>query len=451
MATQVIMPKQGLQMTEGLITNWLVKENEPVKAGAPLFEMETDKLTIEIMAPADGILLKILRQEGESVPVAEVIALIGQPGEAVSESAAGNGPQAASQQPAAEQATAPAAEPAAVPASKQPDQPGQPGSAGRIFASPRARMRAEEKKVDLPSITGSGPEGLIIEKDVLQAAAAPPVVRATPLAARIAGQANIPLETVTGTGPRGKVMKADVEAAAQVSAVQAGQPEPVEKGKLIPFTGIRKIIAERMLQSVQEMAQANHRMTVDMSEIIRLREQLKAVEKPVSFTDLIVRIVAVCLKEFPMLNATVTPQGILLQDDVQIGIAVAIPTGLVVPVIRNADRLSVSQIAAQSAALIDKARSGGLVPDDYSGGTFTVTNLGMYDIDSFTAIINPPECAILAVGKIEKTPVVRDDAVVIRPMMTLSLTYDHRVVDGALAAQFLQRIKQLLQNPFLLI
>jgi pyruvate dehydrogenase E2 component (dihydrolipoamide acetyltransferase) len=433
MATQVIMPKQGLQMTEGLITHWLVRENEPVKEGTPLFEMETDKLTIEIMAPATGTLLKILRQEGDVVPVAEVIALIGQPGEAIGE-------------------------PAVLVQEQQP----QPEHKERIFTSPRARMRAEEKEVDLQSIAGSGPEGLIIERDVLQAAAAlaPKVTRATPLAARIAGQAGIPIDTVSGTGPRGKVMRADVEAAADagsaapasaIQAEQAGQPEAAEPGKLIPFSGIRKIIANRMLQSVQEMAQANHRMNVDMSEIIRLREQLKAVDRPVSFTDLVVKVVAVSLREFSMLNATVTPQGILLQDNVHIGVAVAIPAGLVVPVIRHADRLSVHQIATKSAELIEKARTGKLVPDDYSGGTFTVTNLGMYDIDSFTAIINPPECAILAIGKIEKTPVVRDDTVMIRPIMTMSLTYDHRVVDGALAAQFLQRIKQILQNPWLLI
>lgn len=439
MATQVIMPKQGLQMTEGLITRWLAQENEPVHEGSPLFEMETDKLTIEINAPASGTLLKILKQEGETVPVAEVIAWIGQPDEAIETA------ELAGVTPTEEDSGQPSKGVGMPVAATEHAQPPMP-QGERVFASPRARTRAGEKGIDLRALQGSGPDGLIIERDVAQLSA----VKATPLAAKIAEQAGIPIRSICGTGPRGKIMRSDVEAAVSQAGTTPAARQPVA-GRLLPFSGVRKTIATRMLHSTQEMAQANHRMKVDMTEIIRMREKLKQDDRPVSYTDLLVKAVAVALKDFPILNATLTPEGILLLDAVHVGIAVSIGNGLVVPVIRDADCLSIREISACSADLIDKARNNRLIPEDYSGGTFTVTNLGMFDVDEFTAIINPPECAILAVGKIEKTPVVRDDAVVIRPIMTMSLTYDHRVVDGAPAAQFLQRVKQILQNPYLLI
>ncbi len=416
MATTVIMPKQGLQMTEGMITRWLVREGQPVEAGAPLFIMETDKLSIEIMASASGILLQILRQEGETVPITEPIALIGDPGEAVA---------------------------------------GPP----RIFATPRARSLAAEQAIELGSLTGSGPEGLIVERDVqtrLAAMPAPP--RVTPLAAKLAAQHDVPLAAVTGTGNRGKITRADVEvslaartAAPADPAAAEHAPAPAAGSPLIPLTGMRKAIAERMKLSLQEMAQANHRLKVDMSEVVRLREQFKAAGIKVSYTDLLIKVVARALADFPILNATLTPEGIRLNPEVNIGVAVALDDGLVVPVLTGANRLALRDIATAAEMLITRARQGLLQPDDLRGGTFTITNLGMFDIDEFTAIINPPESAILAVGKIEKTPVVRADAVVIRPIMTLSLTYDHRIIDGAPAARFLQRIKQLLQEPLLLL
>ena len=199
------------------------------------------------------------------------------------------------------------------------------------------------------------------------------------------------------------------------------------------------------------MAQVNHRMKVDMTEVIRWREQLKASGVKVSFTDIMTRVVAVALMDSPM-NASLTDEGLLLHGSANIGIAVAVDNGLIVPVIRNAEQLSVQQIAQESARLVDSARQGKLRPDEYKGGTFTITNLGMYDVDEFTAVINPPEAGILAMGKIDRVPVVEgEDRIVIKPITMLSLTYDHRIVDGAPAAQFLQRIKQLLQNPYLLL
>lgn len=424
MATKVIMPKQGLQMTEGMITKWLIREGQPIKAGEPLFAMETDKLSIEIMAPASGILLKILRQEGETVPITETIAMIGEPGEdytgELSGIIAAAGTEAGGEAMGKEKSTEP----------------------NRIFATPRARTLAASQGNELAALAGSGPDGLIVARDIHARPAVPAAdVRATPLAARIAMQNAVPLTGMTGTGSHGKITRADVEASL---AALSGN-------RLIPLTGMRRAIAERMKLSLQEMAQANHRMKVDMGEVVRLREQFKTAGLKVSFTDFLVKVVARALIEFPILNATLTPEGILLHDTVNMGIAVALENGLVVPVIPNADRLSLSEISAASAALIEKAQKGQLLPDDYAGGTFTITNLGMLDIDEFTAIINPPESAILAVGKIDRIPVVLNDEIVIRPIMMLSLTYDHRIIDGAPAARFLQRVKQLLQNPLLLL
>jgi pyruvate dehydrogenase E2 component (dihydrolipoamide acetyltransferase) len=247
----------------------------------------------------------------------------------------------------------------------------------------------------------------------------------------------------------GKIMKADIAAAVAARASQ--NHIRTRKETIIPFTGMRKVIADRMMQSLQGMAQANHRMKVDMTELVRFREKLKEAEVKVSFTDIFVKVVSRALLNFPLANASLTDSGIVVRDYVNMGVAVAVANGLIVPVIKDADLMTLPEIATISAELIVKAKNGQLQPDDYIGGTFTITNLGMFDIDEFTAIINPPESAILAIGKINQTPVAVDGAVVMRPIMALSLTYDHRVIDGAPAAQFLQRVKQIMQNPYLLI
>ncbi len=271
-------------------------------------------------------------------------------------------------------------------------------------------------------------------------------VLATPLARKVAQDLGVDLGAVEGSGARGKVRRADLDGLVPPAAAAEPQGD-----RLVPFAGMRKVIADNMMRSLHPMAQANHRMKVDMTEVIRWREQLKASGVKVSFTDIMTRVVAVALMDSPM-NASLTDEGLLLHGSANIGIAVAVDNGLIVPVIRNAEQLSVQQIAQESARLVDSARQGKLRPDEYKGGTFTITNLGMYDVDEFTAVINPPEAGILAMGKIDRVPVVEgEDRVVIKPITMLSLTYDHRIVDGAPAAQFLQRIKQLLQNPYLLL
>ena len=380
----VIMPKQGLQMTEGIITQWLAREGDEIQEGQPLFEMETDKLSIVIDSTATGTVLKLLYEEGDMVPVTEVIAYIGAPGTDVDALLAG---------------------------AAQPQSEAAPAEGGRVFASPRARTAAEDWGVELSTVAGSGPDGLIIERDVLGAAPA---------------------------------ARAEAPAAAPV---ESGARETV-----IPLKGMRRIIAERMHQSLHDLAQANHRMEVDMSACAGVREQLKARGVKVSYNDLVIRCVARALTEFPMMNASMTEDSIIQKHYVNVGMAVATDTGLLVPVIRDADKLSLSEISARARDLAARTKEGGLSPDELSGGTFTVTNLGMFGVDSFTAVINAPEAGILAVGQIKKRPVaLDDDSLAVRPMMWLSLTYDHRIVDGAPAAQFLKRVKELLEAPALLL
>jgi len=440
MAHKVIMPKQGLQMTEGIITHWLIQEGQSVTAGQPLFEMETDKLSIEIEAPESGTLLKIVRPEGDTVPITETIAIIGEIGEDYSALL----PQDTHIESADHSPTLSESLPTLA---KQPETWGNQQSGGRVFATPRARQAASEKGIDFQQVHGSGPDGLVIERDILNSQPST-LPKATALAKKIADLNEVNLADISGSGNRGKITKSDV-----LDSVSNRQPAVTSERSesIIPFTGMRKAIADKMMQSLHGMAQANHRMKVDMSEIVRFRDQLKINGVKVSYTDILIKVVSKALLDFPIVNSTLTPEGIVCKHDVHMGLAVAVENGLIVPVIRNADRLSLSEITAISAELIHKAKSGNLKPDDYRGGTFTITNLGMFDIDEFTAVINHPESAILAVGKIDRIPVVEGDSIAIRPVMVLSLTYDHRIIDGAPAAQFLQRIKQLLQNPFLLI
>lgn len=453
MASVIIMPKQGLLMEEGTITKWLVKEGQQTTEGTPLFEMETDKLTITMDSTATGTVLKILHPEGDTVPITQPIAIVGQPGEDIS-ALLGNAPMDASQ---TEEASAPAsaAAPAAAPSPAVERTPGE-----RVFSSPRARLRAEENGVDIAAVPGSGPDGLVIERDVQSYLASQPAV--TPLAASQAKAQGIDLSGVAGTGPNGKITTADLPGAAAPAEPASGEKSVAPTGQLTRGThtekmsGMRRAVMKNMLNSKAVNAQTNHRMMVDMTAVVALRNQYKALGIKVSYNDIIVRACAKALQEYPVINASVDGNQIVYHDYVNVGIAVSVPGGLIVPVIKDADIIGLTGIAAKSAELIEKARDGKLTDMDYHGGTFTVSSLGMFDLDDFVAIINPPESAILAVGKIAKTPVVvtdeeGEDQVVIRSMCALCLSYDHRIIDGAEAAQFFQKVKNYLQNPILLI
>ena len=429
MASVIIMPKQGLLMEEGTITKWLAKEGEQTTEGAPLFEMETDKLTITMDSTATGTVLKILHPEGDTVPITQPIAIVGQPGEDISGLLGGEAPAAA---PAAAAPEAPTAEAAPAP---QPVVEHAPGE--RVF---------------------SGPDGLVVERDVQNYIANQPTV--TPLAANQARIQGIDLSGLTGTGPNGKITTEDLHiASAAVEPAPAAEPIPgqLTRGtRTEAMSGMRKAISRNMLTSKSTNAQTNHRMVVDMTAAVALRRQYKALGIKISYNDIIVRACAKALQDFPIVNASVDGSDIVYHDYVNIGTAVSVPGGLIVPVIRDADIIGLTGIAAKSAELIEKAREGRLTEADYHGGTFTVSSLGMFDLDDFVAIINPPESAILAVGKIAKTPVVvtddeGEDQVVIKSMCALCLSYDHRIIDGAEAAKFLQKLKSYLQNPILLI
>ncbi|MDR1519353.1 MAG: 2-oxo acid dehydrogenase subunit E2 [Planctomycetota bacterium] len=429
MATKVIMPKQGLQMTEGTITHWLLPEGGAVTRGEPLFEMETDKTTMAIDAAADGVLLKIVRGEGETVPIAELIAVIGAPGEDIS---------ALLDQAARLEGKKPA--PAVADAEPTPSTPkAAAAAAGKIFATPRARLRAGEFGVDLARLSGSAPDGMVVERDVLAAAASAP--KATPLARRVAERFGVPLDQAAGSR-HGKIRKADVLA---LRDRESDGPD------IRPMSTMRKIIAKRMKQSLNENAQASHRVRVRMTEAARCRDGLKAAGNKASFTDLIALGVARALRDHPEMNVEVVPDGVLYKDCVNLGIAVALPEGLVVPVVRDADRMTLSRLSAAIKEIAARAREGTLEPDDYGHGSFTISNLGMFGLDEFTAIINPPESGILAVGKIEPTPVAVGDRMEIHPVMALTLSYDHRVIDGAPAARFLVGVKDYLENPYRLL
>lgn len=435
MAEKIIMPKQGLQMTEGTITKWLVKEGDKVEIGQPLFEMETDKNTIQIDSTAAGEVLKLVAKEDETVPITETIAIVGKKGEDFSDLLPKK-----KEEKKPEPAPAPAAPaaPAVKPAPAADDTTPIALEGGRIFVTPRAKMTAERKNIDYKTVNGTGPSGLIIEKDVLAAAA----VKASPVAKAIAARKGVSITTVTGTGENGKIVKHDI---------LSGDVNLSREDKVIPISGMRKVIADNMMNSVQSMAHAYHKVAVDMSEAKLIRAAFKKAEKKVSFNDIIIMALGRALQEHPRMNAWVEDGKITEKGSVNVGIAVAVDNGLIVPTVRDVQNMTIGEIHDESARLIAKTKAGGLKKEEYSGATFTVSNLGMFGIDEFTAIVNPPQVGILAVGSMTDTPVVRDGQIVIRPMMNLVLTYDHRVIDGAPAAQFLSRVKELLENPYLMI
>lgn len=435
MAEKIIMPKQGLQMTEGTITKWLVKEGDKVEIGQPLFEMETDKNTIQIDSTAAGEVLKLVAKEDETVPITETIAIVGKKGEDFSDLLPKK-----KEEKKPEPAPAPVAPaaPAVKSAPAADDTTPIALEGGRIFVTPRAKMTAERKNIDYKTVKGTGPSGLIIEKDVLAAAA----VKASPVAKAIAARKGVSITTVTGTGENGKIVKHDI---------LSGDANLSREDKVIPISGMRKVIADNMMNSVQSMAHAYHKVAVDMSEAKLIRAAFKKAEKKVSFNDIIIMALGRALQEHPRMNAWVEDGKITEKGSVNVGIAVAVDNGLIVPTVRDVQNMTIGEIHDESARLIAKTKAGGLKKEEYSGATFTVSNLGMFGIDEFTAIVNPPQVGILAVGSMTDTPVVRDGQIVIRPMMNLVLTYDHRVIDGAPAAQFLSRVKELLENPYLMI
>ena len=436
MAKVVVMPKLGLTMTEGTVSSWLKKEGDAVKEGEPLFEVETDKLTNTIEASATGVLRRIIAGEGVTVPVLDKIAVIAAADEDISGLLAPG---------AAPAAAAPAAS-AAPAAAAAPERP----AGERVVASPRAKKLAREKGIDIALVTGTGPNGRVTEEDVENYKAAPaapaePAVKASPLAAKVAADAGIDLADVPN---HGRVLAQDILSYLENSREKGAA---AEREETVAMNGMRKAIAKNMLNSHMTSPTVTFNLGVDMTAMKDYREQLKGKDIKVSYTDLLVKFVAKALTEYPLLNCSVADNKIIYKHYVNMGVAVALDNGLVVPNVPDADKKSLTQIHDEVKDLAEKARSGGLPMEALKGGTFTITNLGMYGIESFSPIINQPEVAILGVTTMEDKVVVRNGEMVIRPIMNLSLTADHRVVDGSVAAEFLQRVKTLLENPALML
>lgn len=462
MATEIRMPRLGWTMEEGTFGEWLKQDGEPIKAGDFLFTVEGDKATQEVEAFDSGILRlpPNAAKPGDVITVGTILAYTAGPGETIT---------FADQPATPSTATTAAPESAAVAPTALPAQQSKIQTL-KSKISPRARRIATELGVDWQGLTGSGSTGRIVERDVRAAAAvaaqqvpeAVPApeekVRATPIAVRMAQEAGIDLAALAAQKPGTRIERADVEAAilARVAPTPPAAPAPVTTGETIPVSNIRRLIAQRMAESAHTAAAVTLTTEVDATALVALREQLKTAFAgrgyPLpSYNDLFAKLTAIALQEHPFLNARWQENEIVLSKEVHIGIAVDTPDGLIVPVVRNVHEQSLRRIAEQSKALIEKAQARKLSADALQGGTFTITNLGMYNIDAFTPIINPPQCAILGIGRIVKKPVVVDDQIVVRQMVALSLTFDHRVVDGAPAARFLDAVRQLVEAPLLLL
>ena len=454
MAEELFIPKLGQTVEEVTLLNWLVKDGEKVEQGQEVLEVETDKAVFNVEAVDDGFIHFGPFKEGDVVPVLEVVALIGE------ESETWQAPKAAQSETAKAAAPADQAKPAAESAAS--DKAAENGE--KIFASPRARKLAAEKQVDLSQVTPTGGSGIrITEKDVQAYLTASPSqeVKASPVAKRMAEEAGLDLRNVAGSGKRGEIMKADVTSAlaakpaapAPAAAVQPAIPLPdMAVSQSLPMSGVRKVIAQRMGLSAQTTARVTLLMETDATVFVAMREKLKAAYQAKwgfapGYNELIAKACAIALRRFPYMNARINGDHIERLSDVNIGIAVDAEQGLIVPVMRNVDQKDLKSVGSEFRQRVDEIRSNKINPDHLSGGTFTVTNLGMYDVDGFTPIINLPEAAILGVGRIVAKPVVLNDQIVIRKMMTLSLAFDHRLADGAPAARFLQFIKDLIEDP----
>ncbi|MEY7999897.1 2-oxo acid dehydrogenase subunit E2 [Clostridium sp. Mt-5] len=448
-----VMPKLGLTMTEGTLVNWHKSEGEKIEKGEILFEVETDKLTNEIEAKEGGVLRKVLVEEGETVKCLVPVAVIADENEDISELLK----QAGSQNGESEKE-----EEEKQPKVQTPAKTAEPVKVGgRIKISPVARKLARQSGANYELITGTGPMGRIVKKDV-EGYIENNRIKVSPAAAKLAKELNVDL---VGIKKDGRIMKKDVLEASEVAKMTAAVSEEKAEEKVLPqqtvkevnrgekevkMSGMRKVIAKRMSQSVSVSPTVTYNMSMDTSELKRLKNSFKDIFK-VTYTDLLIKIVSQVLKEFPLANCSVEGDTFILKNYVNMGVAVALEDGLLVPVIKDCDIKGLKQITTEFKELAKKARENQLGPDDLTGGTFTITNLGMFGIDTFSPIINQPEVAILGVNKIVETPVVENGEIVIKPLMSLSLTADHRAIDGAYAARFLQRVKQYVEKPGLLI
>ena len=432
---KVLMPKMGDTMEEGKILNWIKKEGDTINKGDAIAEVETDKVNIEVESFVSGVLRKILIPVGQSAPIGAEIALVGDANEPLEAA-----PKASTQAAA-------------------PERPSAPASPAPMREAPRVNGSSAP-------VSGNGraaPAPASQPQPVAQARAAVAGERIfiSPIARRIAAEHNLDIGQIQGTGPNGRIIREDVESAlrqpqaaptfAPAAAIAASQPG--EDVTVVPLTQMRKTIARRLSASMQQAPHFYVTMAIDMTKANALRTQIndftQTEKEPVkiSFNDLVTKAVAMALVRMPEINVSFDGDNLLFKKHINIGLAVALEQGLIVPVIRDADRKGVLEIARESRRLIDAAHNNKLKPEDFQGGTFSISNMGMYGVEEFTAVINPPESAILAVGAITPTPVVVDGQVVVRDRMKVTISIDHRAIDGATAARYLQEVKRLLEEP----
>ena len=440
MAKVIIMPKLGFTQDEGSLVAWHKQIGESVKKGEPFFDVHTDKSVVTIDAAENGTLLKIVVEPETTVPVFTPIAVIGDPGEdadaALKAHVMDVAPDAAVKADFDDDAEETAKEEA--PAQQETD-------IKSLKLTPKAKALIKNEGYDVNSVAkiqGTGFEGGITAKDI----------KASPLAKKIADEMNVPLESVSGSGAQGKVMKKDVLAAATQKKEDKGTEDKQILEK-IPYSGVRKIIGDRLSQSKFTAPHLYFTDSIDTTNLTAFRKMLnEKSEQKIAFSDLLVKAVSKALVKFPNVNASLVDNEIVVYKSTNIGSAVAGDNGLIVPVIKNAQEKTLTQIAQESRDLVERAKTGRLKPEEYSGGTFSISNLGMFGIENFTAIINPPEAAILSVSSIRKKAVVvtneaGEDEICIRPMMNIQLTVDHRIIDGLLASQFVEYVKKLLEDP----
>jgi pyruvate dehydrogenase E2 component (dihydrolipoamide acetyltransferase) len=443
MSTEVLVPPLGQTVDTLTLVSWYKQEGEAVIAGEPLYAVETDKATLDVEAPATGVLRQVTASPGDVVKVLSAIARI--------EVEAKVKAKAEAEEDLASASTL---------------------ASPRLFVSPRALRLAEAEGVALATVKATGPQGAIVERDVrahLDEAKAKVEVEQvlaststsasiSPVARRLAEEDGLDWQAIAGTGPRGQITREDVEAV--IEQRSGGVPDPrspipnpqsLAPNPQSPFSGIRALIAERMVAGHSQTAPVTLTTEADATALVELRGQLAADEVKVSYNDLFLTILAKALREHPKLNASLDGDAIRLWPQIDIAVAADTERGLLAPVVRGVDRKGLAQLAAETAALADRARGGKCTPDELTGSTFTLTNLGMFGIDAFTPIINLPECAILGVGRIKTQPVWAGDHVEPRQMVWLSLTIDHRLVDGGPAARFLRRVAQLVEKPHLLM
>ncbi len=404
MAEAVIMPKTGMAMEEGVITEWLVKEGDTVAIGDPIVEIETDKSSMEVESDCQGTVLKILYENGTTVPVVRTIAWIGSPGENI------------------------------------PDLPLEIKDSGnsennddKIKATPAARRAASERCLPLKDISPSGRRGEIREADV----------RATPLARRRAEEEGVDLTSIEGSGHAGKIFSTDITPL---------NPDRQNSDIRIPLTKIQKITGQRMMQSHREIPSVSMDTRADVTEMLKIRTELnEKLKEKITINDFLLKATATALEENPRLNSIIDGDDVIIKSSINLNMAVATGKGLLVPVVKEVNKLSIRQLSVISADLAQRGREGNLSPGDMEGGTFTVSNIGTFGITSFTPIINQPQAAILGVCAIEEILKLVDGKVESRQIMNLSISFDHRIVDGAEASVFFRRIRELLENPLVIL